>query len=193
MYDADLRKKQNSVPFLVILVCVFGLAGCNQLLEKEEEEVGDLIEGYQGELIRDLDEDEFDDFTRISGRLVVVDFYADWCGPCRQLGPILEKLTREFDGTVVLGKVDVDQAKGLARRMGVNGIPDVRLYLDGKEVESFKGAPPEGHVKELFASYAPLDGMIDANAATVSEGSATGGPAVQPMSKDWMPPGIQRK
>ena len=172
----------------------FSLVGCDGGPAGDDDGVEvTLTDGYSGSLVRDLRGDEFDDFTRIGGRLVVVDFHAEWCGPCRQLGPVMEKLTNEFGGTVVLGKVDVDEERALSSRMGVSGIPDVRIYLNGKEVERFTGSIPEGQVRELFARHAPLKVMVNSEEAAPGGGAGQGEPAVQPMSKDWLPPGMQRK
>ena len=172
----------------------FSLMGCDGEPRGDDDgaEVT-LTEGYNGPLVRDLSGDEFDDFTRIGGRLVVVEFHAEWWGPCRQLGPVMEKLTNELEGTVVLGKVDIDEERALSSRLGVGGIPDVRIYLNGKEVERFLGAMPESEVRELFARHAPLKVMVNSEGAAPGGGAGQGEPAVQPMSKDWLPPGMQRK
>jgi putative thioredoxin len=86
---------------------------------------------------------------------VVVDFWAEWCGPCRTLTPALEAAEAERSGNVVLAKVDVDANQGLAARYRVQGIPAVKAFRDGQVVDEFVGAVPKAKIAELFDSLAP--------------------------------------
>jgi putative thioredoxin len=86
---------------------------------------------------------------------VVVDFWAEWCGPCKTLGPTLERLTDEAAGVFELAKVDVDQNQELAGQMGVQGIPTVVAFKDGQPVSQFTGALPEAKVKEWLTELMP--------------------------------------
>jgi putative thioredoxin len=86
---------------------------------------------------------------------VVVDLWAAWCGPCRTLGPILEKVIAETGGAVELAKVDVDASPGVAAAFRVQSIPAVFALKDGQVVDSFIGAVPEGQVRQFVERLAP--------------------------------------
>jgi putative thioredoxin len=85
---------------------------------------------------------------------VVVDFWADWCGPCKTLAPVLEQAIAEREGRVALAKVDVDAAPELAGRYGVRGIPNVKAFRDGRVVDEFVGVVSQQRVSEM------LDGLL---------------------------------
>ena len=96
---------------------------------------------------------------------VLVDFWATWCGPCKTLGPILEKLAEEFNGGFVLAKVDVDKEQQLAAYFQIRSVPTVMLVKDGQIVDGFPGALPEGQLRQFLTHH----GVLPLEAAVIEE------------------------
>ena len=88
---------------------------------------------------------------------VVVDFWAEWCGPCRALTPALEKAAGARDGRVDLAKVDTDANQGLAQAFGIRGIPAVKAFKDRRVAAEFTGAIPPAQVEEFFDGIVPSE------------------------------------
>src|SRR5437764_13450738 len=86
---------------------------------------------------------------------VLVDFWATWCGPCKVIGPILEKLEAQYAGRFKLVKIDSDQEQQLAAAFGIRSIPTCILLMNGQPVDGFMGALPEGKVREFLDKHIP--------------------------------------
>jgi putative thioredoxin len=102
---------------------------------------------------------------------VLVDFWAPWCGPCKTLGPIIEKVVRESNGKVRLVKINIDENPAVAGQLRVQSIPAVFAFVDGKPVDGFMGALPESQVRQFISRLGKMGGLAEqiAQAMTVAQ------------------------
>ena len=98
-----------------------------------------------------LNEDNFD--NTVANGLVLVDFWATWCGPCKMLAPTIDAIATEYKDRVVVGKVDVDESEALARRFGIMSIPTLFLFKDGEVVEKLVGYRLKTELEQLLNKY----------------------------------------
>ncbi|MGQ4275435.1 thioredoxin [Pseudidiomarina sp. E22-M8] len=88
-------------------------------------------------------------------KLIIVDFWADWCEPCKQLMPVLEKLANEFSDRVTLAKIDCDDQQQLAQQFGIRSLPTVAFFKDGQPVDGFAGVEPESAIRARIEEHVP--------------------------------------
>lgn len=91
----------------------------------------------------ELNDTNFDEIVLKSDKPVIVDFWAEWCGPCRMISPLVEELSQEYAGKVVVGKVDVDSNNATAMRFGIRNIPTILFFKNGQVVDKQVGAVPK--------------------------------------------------
>lgn len=105
-------------------------------------------------------------------RLVMVDFWADWCEPCKSLMPILEKIAAEYPNDLLLAKVDCDEQQQISMQFGVRNLPTVILVKDGQPVDGFAGAQPEGEIRTLLEKHLPKveDNLFTQAGEMIAEG-----------------------
>ena len=91
----------------------------------------------------ELTDTNFDEMVLKSDKPVLVDFWAEWCGPCRMVGPVVEELSKDYDGKALVGKVDVDSNPGISMKYGVRNIPTLLIFKGGEIVDKQVGAVPK--------------------------------------------------
>lgn len=91
----------------------------------------------------EFNDSNFDELVMNSDKPVLVDFWAEWCGPCRMVGPIVEELATEYDGKAVIGKVNVDENQGVAAKFGIRNIPTLLVFKGGEVVDKQVGVAPK--------------------------------------------------
>jgi putative thioredoxin len=118
-------------------------------------------------------------------RPVVVDFWADWCEPCKVLMPMLEKIANEYQGAFLLAKVNADDQQEIAQQFGVRSLPTVMVIKDGQPVDGFAGAQAEPQVREMLEKYLPKpwDAMLLQAQELMEQGDFQG--ALLPLRQAW--------
>jgi putative thioredoxin len=127
-----------------------------------------------GDLVKDSNTQNFmRDVIEASRQVpVIVDFWAPWCGPCKQLGPALEKVVRQANGKVRMVKINVDENQQLAQQMRIQSIPAVYAFVNGQPVDGFMGALPESQLKQFVDRLGGQGNLAEEIEAAVEEGRA---------------------
>ncbi len=157
-----MKNKWMMITVVLVLVAALALTGCMKPEEEETtapeaEETTEAVESadepeateapaYEVSVIT-VTEDTFDELVRSSEGLILVDFWAEWCGPCRVVGPILEEVSAETG--VTIAKVNVDENPNLANEFGISAIPAIYAFVDGEHVDTVLGAAS----KDVFIAF----------------------------------------
>jgi len=113
---------------------------------KKSEKQGHYDRPLQGS------DENFDDIVK-SNSLVVVDFWAEWCGPCKIISPVIEALAKEYAGKTLFLKINVDECPNVASRFGIMSIPTIMIFKEGKNVDSVVGAVPKTVIESKLKDY----------------------------------------
>lgn len=104
-------------------------------------------------MAKEFNDANFQSEVLTSNKLSIVDFWAEWCGPCRAIGPIIEDLSKEYDGKVNVGKVNVDHNPQISMNYGITSIPAILFFKNGEVVDKMVGAQPKGNfIKRIEAN-----------------------------------------
>ena len=157
-----------------------------------------------GDLIKESSEAAFaQDVIEVSQEVpVIVDFWAPWCEPCKQLGPLLEKVVTEANGAVKMVKIDIDQNQNLAQQLRIQSIPAVYAFYQGKPVDAFQGAQPERQIREFVTKLtqtagteekSPVDEALEQAEALIESGQFEQAGAVYSQVVQHAPDNITAK
>ena len=110
-------------------------------------------EGMASDKVIQINDNDFDQQVIKGKGLILVDFWAEWCGPCRMVAPILEELAVEYEGQITVTKLNVDDSQGTAARFGIRSIPTILFFKDGSQVDQVIGALPKSAFKSKVQQH----------------------------------------
>jgi len=140
-------------------------------------------------LVLDATDETFTQFLELSNTVpVIVDLWAEWCGPCKQLSPVLDKLVAEYGGRFVLAKVDVDANPQLTQAFQAQSIPAVAAVIGGRPVQLFVGALPEAQVRDVFEQVLELAAQNGVTGTAVADGAPAGEGETPEPEPEPLPP-----
>lgn len=155
---------------------IAGAVDLSSLAARRDQPAQQQQQGAAPSLIVDVAEADFESIVQVSSRVpVIIDLWAEWCEPCKQLTPVLEEVVREYDGRLVLAKIDVDANPQLAQAFQAQSIPMVVALIGGRPAQLFQGAVPKEQVREVFeqvlqiAAQQGVSGRIETGAEEEAE------------------------
>ena len=154
--------------------------------KKSAEQASQALADAPAGVVIDVNESDFQKLVleRSLQIPVVIDFWAEWCGPCKQLSPVLEKLTAEQGGRVILAKIDVDANQQLAAAFQVQSIPSVFLVIGGQVAPLFQGAMPEAQLRQVFTKMLELAASQGITGTLTATGDVEGADPVGPTTAE---------
>jgi len=126
-----------------------------RIREKRLQEMKEKMAHSAGQGVAHVDEMHFGELIK-TNQFVVVDFWAEWCGPCQRIGPVMDELSREFAGKITFAKVNTDDNRNLAMQFNISAIPAIMLFANGQLVERIIGAYPKDAIKEKILKKFPV-------------------------------------
>ncbi len=143
---------------VLILAAFVFVTGCGPRPTAPESSLGDSGDSGKADTIGRhfavaLNEEAFDKMVLETPGVALVDFWAEWCGPCRAIAPAVEAVARKYDGKALVGKVDVDSQGDLAKKYNINAIPALLVFKDGEVVEEIVGGVPQDQLESAIEKH----------------------------------------